>query len=166
MALEAPLEKPVSRLVRPLLAIPVPCVFMLGYIAGAGLEWLLLRRYAGSNSHVIHVAGTALFYAGALLAAWGWMIFHFKGTTKIPGEDSTVLVTIGPYRVTRNPMYVGCTLAYIGAAGSRGEILPLAILPFVLAYVNGAVIPIEERRLRAVFGPAYDSYRERVRRWL
>jgi len=56
-------------------------------------------------------------------------------------------------------MYVGLTLAYIGAAGAGGQILPLATLVLVLDYVNWIVIPVEENRLREVFGPAYDTYR-------
>jgi len=63
-------------------------------------------------------------------------------------------------------MYVGLTLAYIGEGRMQKQILPLATLLFVLAYVNWTVIPIEEKRLREVFGPAYDTYRLKVRRWL
>ena len=154
-------------LFRPLLFIPVPWVFMLGYFAGARLgRWLLGQRFTMQGSHPVGAAGMALFVAGALLAGWAWTIFHLKGTTKTPGEASTALVITGPYRVTRNPMYVGLTLAYIGAAGAGGQILPLATLILVLAYVNWIVIPIEENRLCEVFGPAYDTYRLKVHRWL
>lgn len=158
-------KKPSGGFFRFLFALAVPWVFMLGYLAGAGLEALLLPRNAMRDWHLINT-GRALFAAGALVAGWAWMIFHRKGTTKIPGEASAALVTTGPYRVTRNPMYVGLTLAYIGLAVNKGQILPLATLILVLAYVNWIVIPIEEERLREVFGPAYDSYRQKVRRWL
>lgn len=152
---------------RPLLIIPVPGVFMIGYFAGARLgRWLLHQPFTMQSSRPIGMAGVALLVAGALLAGWAWTIFHLKGTTKTPGEASTALVTTGPYKVTRNPMYVGLTLAYIGLAGSGGQILPLATLIPVLAYVNWIVIPVEENRLREVFGPAYDTYRMKVRRWL
>jgi protein-S-isoprenylcysteine O-methyltransferase Ste14 len=63
-------------------------------------------------------------------------------------------------------MYVGLTLIYIGVAGTRLETWPLIVLPLLLAYVNFQVIPVEERRLRAVFGESYEEYRARVRRWL
>ena len=149
---------------RALLALPVPWVFVLGYLVGAGLEWLLLPRNAWMP--LVGTAGIALFVIGALIAGWGWMIFHRKGTTRVPGEASTTLVTNGPYRVTRNPMYVGLTIAYIGEAGIQRQILPLATLVLVLAYVNWVVIPVEEKCLREVFGPAYDAYRAKVRRWL
>ncbi|HUB81911.1 MAG TPA: isoprenylcysteine carboxylmethyltransferase family protein [Bryobacteraceae bacterium] len=139
---------------------------MLGYLLGAALEVVFLPPRAARGSHLIGAAGVAFFVVGALLAGWAWMIFHRQGTTRVPGEASTALVTLGPYKVTRNPMYVGLTLAYIGEAGIQRQIVPLATLLLVLAYANWVVIPIEENRLRAVFGPAYDSYRRKVRRWL
>ena|SRR5215469_2721765 len=159
-------EKQSSGLFRLLLALPVPWVFVIGYLVGAGLEVLFLPRNAGPGSHLVGMGGIALFVVGALIAGWAWTIFHGKGTTRVPGEASTALVMTGPYTVTRNPMYVGLTLAYIGEAGIQKQILPLATLLFVLAYVNWIVIPIEEERLREVFGPAYDAYRLKVRRWL
>ena len=149
-----------------LFALPVPWVFVLGYLAGAGLEVLFLPRKYRLAADFLGPAGLALFVAGALIAGWGWMIFHRKGTTRVPGEASIALVIDGPYRVTRNPMYVGLTIAYIGEAAIQRQIVPLAMLILVLAYVNWVVIPVEERRLREVFGPAYDAYRAKVRRWL
>jgi protein-S-isoprenylcysteine O-methyltransferase Ste14 len=151
---------------RVLLALPVPWIFVIGYLVGAGLEVLFLPRNAGPGSQLVGTIGIALFVLGAVIAGWAWTIFHRKGTTRVPGEASTALVMSGPYTVTRNPMYVGLTLAYIGEAGMQRQILPLATLLFVLAYVNWIVIPVEEKRLREVFGPAYDAYRLKVRRWL
>lgn len=145
--------------------IPVPWVFMLGYLIGAGLEVLFLPGHPLRLPHYIGV-GRALFAAGAVIAGWAWMIFHLKGNTKTPGESSAVLVTSGPYSLTRNPMYLGLTIAYIGFDVNKAQIVPLITLLLVLAYVNWIVIPIEEERLHEVFGPVYDSYRLRVHRWL
>jgi len=63
-------------------------------------------------------------------------------------------------------MYVGLTLAYLGEAGMLTQIWPLLFLPLVLVYLNAVVIPLEERKLAEVFGPSYDDYRHRVRRWI
>ncbi|MFZ1943087.1 MAG: isoprenylcysteine carboxylmethyltransferase family protein [Acidobacteriaceae bacterium] len=84
----------------------------------------------------------------------------------MPGERSERLVTRGPYRLTRNPMYVGLTLAYFGEAGLLRQIWPLAVLPLVLAYLQWTVIPLEEAKLRETFGEEYEAYRGRVRRWV
>jgi protein-S-isoprenylcysteine O-methyltransferase Ste14 len=76
------------------------------------------------------------------------------------------LVTSGPYRKSRNPMYVGLALAYLGEAGMLRQVWPALLLPLVLAYLNWVVIPVEEARLTEVFCEAYDSYRSNVRRWI
>jgi len=75
-----------------------------------------------------------------------------------------VLITSGPYRFTRNPMYLGLALTYVGEAGALLQAWPLLTLVAVLAYVNWWVVPIEEERLEAF--REYGDYCSRVRRWL
>jgi protein-S-isoprenylcysteine O-methyltransferase Ste14 len=84
----------------------------------------------------------------------------------VPHETPSTLVISGPDRFTRNPMYVGLTLVYLGVAGTRLEIWPAIVLPVLLAYINFVVIPVEEQNLRGVFGDAYQQYGARVGRWL
>ncbi len=81
-------------------------------------------------------------------------------------SSPTTLVTCGPYHFTRNPMYVGLAIAYLGEAGILKQVSPVAVLPLVIAYLNWIVIPIEEARLQEVFGEKYQQYRSRVGRWL
>ena len=92
-------------------------------------------------------------------------IFQRLRTTTTPGEAPNRLVTTGPYRFTRNPMYLGLVLAYLGEQGMLILAWPLLFLALTVGYVNWFVIPLEEASLRA-FGPAYDAYRARVRRWI
>jgi protein-S-isoprenylcysteine O-methyltransferase Ste14 len=84
----------------------------------------------------------------------------------VPGESSSRLVTWGPYRFSRNPMYVGLTIAYLGEAFLLRQVWPAVLLPVVLAYVNWVVIPVEQARLTDVFDAEYVAYQRRVRRWL
>jgi protein-S-isoprenylcysteine O-methyltransferase Ste14 len=152
-------------LARALLRIPVPWVFVLTYLAGAGLEGVFhLGRLI--DHRFLSPAGTAVFAIGAVFAGWGWWMFHRAGTTRVPGETSVALVTWGPYRFTRNPMYVGLSVAYLGEAGILHQILPVILLPLTIVYLNRVVIPVEEGRLRAVFGVEYERYANRVHRWL
>ncbi len=111
-------------------------------------------------------AGFGVFAIGAGLAGWGWFIFHNARTTTIPGKTSAMLVTWGPYRFTRNPMYVGLSIAYFGEAAILHQIAPLVFLPLTIVYLNRVVIPVEEERLSAVFGAEYEQYQNRVGRWL
>ncbi len=159
-------RSPFSQLMR----VPVPWVFVLVYLAGVCLEQLVPSRWHVAAERPVPLAvtimGAALFCAGAVVAGWAWLLFHKVGTTRVPGEASTTLVTRGPYSRTRNPMYVGLTLAYLGEAGLLGQVWPAVLLPLVLAYLNWIVIPVEEARLFEVFGHAHEAYCARVRRWL
>ena len=147
------------------MSVPVPWVFVLTYLMGGVLESIFhLGKFA--NYRLLTPTGSLLFILGGALAAWGWLIFRSRGTTRVPGETSSTLVTWGPYEFTRNPMYVGLAVAYLGEACLLHQVIPVILLPLPIAYLNQFVIPIEEERLRAVFGHEYEGYAGRVRRWL
>src|SRR5207247_11047303 len=112
------------------------------------------------------LAGAVVFSMGAVLAGWSLLIFHRKGTTTVPGQVSSAFVTSGPYRISRNPMYGGLVLAYLGEAGILRQIWPLVVVPFTIAYINSIVIPEEEARLEGGYPSDYPRYRARVRRRL
>jgi len=145
--------------------IPVPWVFVLAYLAGVGVE-LFARSDRRPSRFGLGVSGAVLFFLGSVIAGWSLVIFRRARTTTVPGRASARLVTQGPYRLSRNPMYIGLTLAYLGEAGILGQAWPIAFLPPVLAYLNWVVIPVEEARLTEVFGSEYDQYRAKVRRWM
>lgn len=155
-----------GKILRYLMVLPVPCVFVLAYVIGAGLEFIFFGRSSSISSSAVGVAGTALFVLGVALAAWAWLIFFKAGTTRVPGESSTTLVRWGPYQLSRNPMYVGLAIAYLGEAGILKQLAPIAVLPLVIAYLNWTVIPLEEARLQEVFGDKYRQYRSKVHRWM
>jgi protein-S-isoprenylcysteine O-methyltransferase Ste14 len=112
------------------------------------------------------LVGAVFFSIGVIIAGWALFLFRKARTTTVPGKSSAMLVTWGPYRFTRNPMYVALTFAYIGEAGLLHQVWPLALLPLVLAYVNWTVIPLEESKLKEVFADDYEQYRLRVGRWI
>ncbi len=151
--------------VRFLLHVPVPWVFVLTYLVGIVLEHVLHWTISPTTALVSTIAGAVLFALGAVIAGWGLVIFHKAKTTTVPGKLSRELVTRGPYRFTRNPMYVGLLLAYLGEAGLLKQIWPVVLLPFVVAYLNWTVIPLEEAKLEEVFPDEVRKYRLRVRRW-
>ncbi len=152
--------------VRFLLHVPVPWVFVLNYLLGAAVERMFPHVVSAQAAQVSTIAGAILFAAGAVIAGWGLVLFRKAKTTTVPGKSSAQLVTSGPYRFTRNPMYVGLTLAYLGEAGLLRQIWPAILLPLTLAYVNWTVIPVEEAKLKEVFPGAYQQYCSRVRRWI
>ena len=143
---------------RALMRIPVPWVFVLAYLAGVGLEALCFQSHFFSATPILSEIGGVVFLAGVALAAWGWLLFRKVKTTRVPGQASSTMVTWGPYRFTRNPMYLGLTIAYLGEAGILRQIWPVLLLPLVLAYLNWIVIPVEEEKLQEVFGTRYEKY--------
>jgi protein-S-isoprenylcysteine O-methyltransferase Ste14 len=154
--------------IRFLMHIPVPWVFVLTYLLGVGLESINpgLSQRTMRSIPGIATAGGVLFAIGAVVAGWALMIFRMARTTTVPGRASAKLVTWGPYRFTRNPMYVCLALAYLGEAGLMRQMWPVLVLPLTVAYLNWIVIPVEEARLTEVFPDDYEHYRSRVRRWI
>lgn len=151
--------------IRLLLHLPVPWVFVLVYLLGVGLEHLWPMDAIDQVAY-LEFAGGVVLGVGVAIAGWGLLTFRIARTTTVPGELSSQMVTWGPYRYTRNPMYVGLTIAYLGEAMILRQIWPVIVLPLVFAYVSWIVIPLEESKLREAFGEQYDQYRSRVRRWI
>lgn len=110
--------------------------------------------------------GGVLILIGAIIAAWAMLTFRAARTNILPTRPTTTIVDAGPYRRSRNPMYVGATLAYLGASLGTNFLWPLLLLPFGLAGLHWGVIAPEERYLRAKFGKYYTDYADKVRRWI
>lgn len=152
---------------KPIVRIPPPWLFILLYLAGAEIQRVLpVAIRSPGLGWIIRVTGFVFMAIGVIFAFSAIGIFRKRKTTIVPHERPSSLVTSGPYRFTRNPMYVGLTLEYLGVAGARLEVWPVILLPLLLAYMNFVVIPVEEHNLRGVFGDAYQQYGERVERWL
>lgn len=141
--------------------VPPPILYLAGLLVGVALDrvWPLANGYATWG-------GLALVAAGLALDAWAAAAFQRAQTTVLPWGRARFLVPHGPYRYTRNPMYLGMALSYLGLALLVGSWWALALLPVVLVVITVYVIRREERHLAARFGDDYDAYRARVRRWL
>jgi protein-S-isoprenylcysteine O-methyltransferase Ste14 len=143
---------------------PPPLVYLAGLALGFGLEALLPS--ASLPSALRWVLGGALVLAGIGLLASFNTAFHRKGTAVEPWKPTTAIVTTGPYRLTRNPAYLGMALVYVGIALLAETLWVLLPLPLVLAVIDRAVIAREERYLERKFGQEYMDYKARVRRWI
>lgn len=165
--LDEPLPSaPESKLAWLELKIPPPIVA----VAMAAAMWGLARAFAGfdvSNGVRIPLA-VGLAIAGFLLSGWGIVSFRRARTTINPHKpgEASALVSSGPYRFTRNPMYAGLLLVLLAWAAFLSS-MPALLGPiaFVL-YLNRFQIAPEERTLQWLFGSEYLAYKSRVRRWL
>lgn len=134
--------------------LPIPSMFALTFLAGVCLQYVMpLAIDSASVLRISRVAGIVLIVGGVMLAFWS-------------SAARSTLVTGGAYRLTRNPMYVGLTLTYVGVAAIQGQIWPILLLPLLELYVDRIVIPVEEMRLRETFGAAYERYCAGVPRWI
>ena len=147
-----------------LVAIPAPVFYAVTFGAGIALDGATRWRLEGPLA--LRFAGWALLGIGLLIGPGSAIAFAVKGTALNPVGEPTQLVTSGAYRLSRNPMYLGLALAYVGLALVLGRIGPRLLLPLPLLFINALVIPFEEERLRSRFGDAFASYCARVRRWV
>jgi protein-S-isoprenylcysteine O-methyltransferase Ste14 len=92
--------------------------------------------------------------------------FHRAETTVKPFETSSALVTTGVYRITRNPMYLGYVLILLGVGLLLRSLMPLIVIPIFGFLVARVFIRVEEEMLQETFGPTWDAYTRRVRRWI
>jgi protein-S-isoprenylcysteine O-methyltransferase Ste14 len=132
--------------------------------------WLARLATPGLTTHFNGRAlvGAAIAATGVALAVAGVITFRTAATTVDPThpERSVSLVTRGPYRCSRNPMYLGMALLLAGWAAFLANAASLAGLPLFVAYLNRWQIEPEERALADKFGEEFENYRKRVRRWL
>jgi protein-S-isoprenylcysteine O-methyltransferase Ste14 len=144
--------------------IPPPLYYAIGLAGGMTINAVIALPLGGRPATAV---------AGAVLAALG-LALNFAGvaavirhrTTIVPHHPVATLVTGGAYRLSRNPMYTGLAIAYLGLALLIGSGWPLALWPLVVVAVRQLVIRPEEQYLTQRFGQAYTDYQCRVRRWL
>jgi protein-S-isoprenylcysteine O-methyltransferase Ste14 len=110
--------------------------------------------------------GWTLILAGLAIMVAGLMAFAFARTAVMPTLPAERLLTTGLYRYSRNPMYIGLTIAYVGGILLTNIAWCMFVLIGVLIVFDRVIVPREERYLRAEFGDLYDQYCKRVRRWL
>lgn len=148
----------------PGIPIPPPLYYVAGFLIGVVLE--LAIGVDGFPTAVAIVGGALGVTIWLALDGAAMIRFRAAGTSMVPDAPTTALVCSGPYRLTRNPMYVGMAALYAGLALATGVVLALALLPVVLVAVDRLVIAREERFLIRHFGDEYRAYQSRVRRWI
>jgi protein-S-isoprenylcysteine O-methyltransferase Ste14 len=145
--------------IRPTIAWP------LAVFAALALQWLKPLPFMPAAVATGFVGG-AVFAIALALAAWAIATLTRAGSNVPTGTPTTTIVDAGPYRFTRNPVYLGMIVGLIGLAIAFDSLWPLvALMPFALVIRYG-VVAREEAYLERKFGDAYRHYRSRVRRWL
>jgi protein-S-isoprenylcysteine O-methyltransferase Ste14 len=148
----------------PQLILPPPVMF-LGYLVGA----LILQWAVPFNTPwglLLRILGGLLVIAGFALAGYAVSAMRQAHTTPDPRETPAALVTAGPYRYSRNPIYIGFLLIYLGFTLLAGTLWGLLLSPFLIGTVTQWIIHAEESNLSKKFKDEYESYISHVRRWI
>lgn len=151
----------------PNIRFPPPAIFVALFLVGLILERFWRIPIVGDvRAPLLSIFGLALVGLGGFLVAWGMLTFRRHKTSILPFHPAAALAQNGPYRFTRNPMYVGLTTAHVGAALAMNAGWPLILLPVALYLILRFVIRREEDYLGRRFGVEYEDFKRRVRRWL
>jgi protein-S-isoprenylcysteine O-methyltransferase Ste14 len=138
------------------------------YVSAFALGLVVQHLYPVSllPNEVFAVPAIVCVMVSVALMAWCVRTFRLAKTSLIPVKPTTALVTDGPFRFSRNPMYLGLTLLYLGIALWLNAFWVVVMLLPLLLIVQSYVIVREERYLERRFGKKYLQYKGRVRRWL
>lgn len=141
-----------------------PVIFLACLVLTAGIH------FVAPIAKVIHgpirYAGVILIAVGIWLNLWTDRLFKKRTTTVKPFEEPASLIHDGPFRFSRNPMYLGMVIILLGIAvalGSIGSFIPSIVFFVVMRFM---FITHEEKAMQMTFGADFAAYKQRVRRWL
>jgi protein-S-isoprenylcysteine O-methyltransferase Ste14 len=145
---------------------PPPLVFLGFVLLGLALQYAVTPIALGVDRWTRLIAGLLILSAGLSLGATASMHFSRTGQHPAPWRPSPELIREGPYRFTRNPMYVGLTLLQVGLGVAADDLwIALFAVPALLV-VHYIAVLAEEKYLVERFGEPYAAYRARVRRYV
>jgi protein-S-isoprenylcysteine O-methyltransferase Ste14 len=142
--------------------IPPP-VMVAAVLAGA---WLLDRIWTLQIGPPAPALGGMVVFLAIALCGWAVLVLVKAGNDPRPDKPDAAMVEAGPYRFSRNPIYLGLLLAVTGVALVWGTLWGWIAVVVLHGLLDRLVIAKEEAYLTARFGAAYEAYRTRVRRWM
>lgn len=145
---------------------PPPLVFVLTLVGGIAVSRLGAAPGLPFERTVRIAVGAIVVAFGIALIVTARLHFMRTGQSPVPWKPTPELIFAGPYRFTRNPMYVGATFIVVGLGVSLDAVLASLAAPIALLIVHFIAVRPEERYLREKFGAPYEEYLRRVRRYL
>lgn len=142
-----------------------PLAWALAVLAGLAMQWVVSLPFMPAPVPAGWVGGMVFVLALALIA-WAIATITRAGSNVPTSMPTTAIVEAGPYRFTRNPIYLGMFLGLVGLAIAFDSLWLLAMLVLFALVIRYGVVAREEAYLERKFGDAYRHYRARVRRWL
>jgi protein-S-isoprenylcysteine O-methyltransferase Ste14 len=145
-----------------------PAIPLVTILVGFGLQRLWPIPVELGVSDAVRYWTGGLIFVGAVLLLGGWSVLLMRrsGQSENPWKPTTEIIERGPYRFTRNPMYLQMVVACIGVAVAFANVWILLLVPVCAWALQVLAILPEESYLEAKFGAAYTDYKRRVRRWI
>ena len=132
------------------------------------LSWLL--EYLFPQFRIIYgnyrYIGIVILFWGLSATFYSFYLFKKNKTPIIPGQKPKFMVAKGTYKFTRNPMYLGVTLALLGISIYIGNLLSILSPAIFFLIMNYYFVPFEEKLMEQIFGKQYMDYKKKVRRWV
>jgi protein-S-isoprenylcysteine O-methyltransferase Ste14 len=138
-------------------------------LAGALLLITLILHFMLPEERIVgwhHLIGLILTVAGMGLSSFAAALFQARETTRKPYGEPSAFVVQPPYTWTRNPMYLGLTIALLGLAIFFDSTVMLLAPAAFFVVIDKMLIPREEETMERLFSQQYVDYKDRVRRWL
>jgi protein-S-isoprenylcysteine O-methyltransferase Ste14 len=146
--------------------VPPPLVFLASVGVGIALAHLASPLPVGGARGPRVAVGLAILVGGLALIAWATGLFRRTGQDPAPWKPTPSIIVDGPYKRSRNPMYVGMTLIQIGIGFAANDLWISLLAGASLLVVHRVAVLPEESYLTERFGDAYRAYRASVRRYL
>jgi protein-S-isoprenylcysteine O-methyltransferase Ste14 len=144
---------------------PPPLLFLACLLAGWGLGFV--HPLGTGLPRALRLGlGSILLLLAFLNAGSALLTFRRWRTTVKPNGEASALLSSGPFRWTRNPLYLSLAAVLAGCGLTRNSGWMLLLVPGLVLLLDRLVIAREEVRLRSQFGDDYLAYTQRVRRWL
>ena len=152
----------------PNVLIPPPLLFAMPLLTGFIVQHFVPIRIVHGlyPERIIRLVGWAEIAIALALNGWAIATFNRLRTSVIPRRRARTLAYEGPYKLTRNPMYLGFTVLYLGITFIANAFWPLLFLPEAIALTSLFAIRREEAYLTREFGDSYREYCSKVRRWI
>lgn len=145
--------------------IPPPIAWALAFGAGLVLDWFYRSPFVPPAIPRAWVGGGVLAL-GFALGIWAVTAIRGAGSRVEPNKPTTAIVADGPFKYSRNPIYLGIFLGQVGLAIGFDSLWVLVMLIPLYLVIRYGVVAREETYLTRKFGAVYTGYKSRVRRWL
>jgi protein-S-isoprenylcysteine O-methyltransferase Ste14 len=147
--------------------IPPPIIYAAFFLLSFLLQgYITIRGAFFFHSHWANIIGSIFYIVGVSFIFPAGYEFVKSKNTVITVKPAASLQTTGIYSISRNPMYLGLMLIYLGLTFQFGNWWSLFLVPLLIAVITYRVILPEERYLTRAFGDEYVEYKKKVRRWI